>query len=98
MPSNVPVVQDKPNTHLGRDIALYTAVRIALVGAVTAILSVAGLPLLVSVAIAVILGFPLGLLLFRGLNARVTAGLADRYAERDRLRAELRGETEPDED
>lgn len=97
MPSNVQPVQDKPGAHLGRDIALYTLVRIALVGAVTGILVLFDIPLLVSVAIAVVVGFPLGLLLFRSLNARVTAGLADRYAERDRLRAELRGE-EPDED
>jgi hypothetical protein len=43
-----------------------------------------------------VVGFPLGLLVFRGLNQRVTAGLAergaDRTATRDRLRAELRGD------
>jgi hypothetical protein len=81
---------------LGRDIALYSAVRIGLVAVVTAVLLLFGVPLLVSLAVAVVVGFPLGLLLFRPLNERVTAGLAQRGAQRDaeraRLRAQLRGE------
>ncbi|SDD43661.1 DUF4229 domain-containing protein [Actinokineospora iranica] len=92
--------QGKPDTHLGRDIALYTVLRLVLVAAVGGVLLLFDVPLLVSLAIAVVVGFPLGLLLFRGLNNRVTAGLAERHAdrdaERDRLRAELRGETDPD--
>ncbi|MGW5055431.1 DUF4229 domain-containing protein [Actinokineospora sp. NPDC004072] len=84
---------------LGRDIAFYTTARIALVAAVTVVLLLFDVPLLVSLAVAVVVGFPLGLLLFRGLNARVTAGLAERgqqrQSERDRLRAQLRGE-DPD--
>ncbi|HEX2131845.1 MAG TPA: DUF4229 domain-containing protein, partial [Actinophytocola sp.] len=60
------------------------------------LLMVFEVPLLVSLAVAVVVGFPLGLLLFRDLNRRVTAGLAKRGetrdAERDRLRAQLRGE------
>jgi hypothetical protein len=82
--------------HLGRDLALYTAARLALVAAVTVLLLVFGVPLLVGIAIALVVGFPLGLLLFRDLNGRVTAGLAARgaakHAERERLRAQLRGE------
>jgi uncharacterized membrane protein YdfJ with MMPL/SSD domain len=85
--------------HLGRDLALYTAARVALVGVVTVALLLFKVPFLVSLAIALVLGFPLGILLFRGLNERVTTGLAARgaakHAERDRLRAQLRGE-EPD--
>jgi hypothetical protein len=42
--------------------------------------------------------FPLSMVLLRGLNQRVTAGMAERgesrRAERERLRAELRGDTE----
>lgn len=87
--------------NLGRDLALYTAARVGLVAIVTVVLLVAGVPLLVSLAVALVVGFPLGILLFRGLNNRVTAGLAarggDRVAERDRLRAQLRGDA-PDED
>jgi hypothetical protein len=85
--------------HLGRDLALYTVARLGLVAVVTAVLLLFDVPFLVSLAIAVGVGFPLGLLLFRGLNSRVTAGLAERGAEkhaaRERLRAELRGETPP---
>jgi hypothetical protein len=82
--------------NLGRDIALYTLGRVALVAAVTAVLLWFDIPLLVSVAVALVVGFPLGQLIFRGLNNRVTAGLASRgearQTERDRLRAQLRGE------
>jgi hypothetical protein len=81
---------------LGRDLTLYSLGRLALVGAVTVLLVLFGVPLIVSLAVAVVVGFPLGLLVFRGLNHRVTAGLAERGAERtetrQRLRAELRGE------
>ncbi|OLF15787.1 DUF4229 domain-containing protein [Actinophytocola xanthii] len=84
------------SSELGRDIALYSAVRVGLVVVVTAVLLLFGVPLLVSLAVAVVVGFPLGLLLFRGLNQRVTAGLAERGArreeERARLRSQLRGE------
>ncbi|MFC5285958.1 DUF4229 domain-containing protein [Actinokineospora guangxiensis] len=84
------------HSSLGRDIAFYTAARIALVAAVTAVLLFFDVPMLVSLAVAIVVGFPLGILLFRGLNARVTAGLAERgaerQAERDKLRAQLRGE------
>ena len=89
-------------SHLGRDLALYTVARLGLVAAVTAVLLLFGVPILVSLAIAVVVGFPLGLLLFRRLNQRVVTGLAERGAEkhaaRERLRAELRGETPPSSD
>jgi hypothetical protein len=81
---------------LARDLTLYTLGRLVLVGAVTVVLLLFDVPLLVALAVAVVVGFPLGLLVFRGLNQRVTAGLAERGAERtatrERLRAELRGE------
>jgi hypothetical protein len=82
--------------NLARDLTLYTLARLALIGAVTVLLVLFDVPLLVALAVAVVVGFPLGLLVFRGLNQRVTAGLAergaDRTATRDRLRAELRGD------
>ena len=91
MTSNVSAV----NT-LARDLTLYTLGRLALVGAVTVVLVLFDVPLLVALAVAVVVGFPLGLLVFRGLNQRVTTGLAERGAQRsatrDRLRAELRGD------
>ncbi len=97
-PSNLERVE-KPGSRVGRDIALYTAARVGLAVLVTLVLLWFDIPLLVSIAIAVVVGFPLGLLIFRGLNERVTAGLAERGAqrtdERDRLRSELRGESAP---
>jgi hypothetical protein len=90
---------EEERLHLGRDLALYTVARVALVGVVTVLLMLFKVPFLVSLAIALVVGFPLGMLLFRGLNERVTGGLAARGAakheERERLRAQLRGE-EPD--
>jgi hypothetical protein len=86
--------------HLGRDLALYTLARIGLVAAVVVVLLLFDVPLLVSLAIALVVGFPASLLLFRGLNRRVTTGLAERGAvrqvERERLRAQLRGDESPD--
>jgi Protein of unknown function (DUF4229) len=86
--------------HLGRDLALYTAGRLGLVAAVTALLLLFDVPLLVSLAVAIVVGFPLGMLLFRGLNRRVTEGLAARgaakHTERQRLRAMLRGDIPED--
>ena len=88
--------------HLGRDLALYTVARLALVAVVTVLLRLFDVPLLVSLIIALVVGFPLGILLFRGLNNRVTAALAERgaskHAERERLLAELRGEDVDDRD
>ncbi len=82
--------------NLARDLTLYTLARLALIGAVTVLLVLFDVPLLVALAVAVVVGFPLGLLVFRGLNNRVTAGLAernaDRVAARERMRAELRGD------
>ncbi|WP_311202736.1 DUF4229 domain-containing protein [Actinophytocola gossypii] len=87
-------------SELRRDLALYTLVRIGLVVVVALVLMAFKVPLLVSLAVAVVVGFPLGLLLFRDLNRRVTTGLAKRGetrdAERDRLRAQLRGEEHED--
>jgi hypothetical protein len=92
--SSVPAVTD-----LRRDLALYTVARLGLIVLVGGVLVLFGVPLLVSLAVAIVVGFPLGLLVFRGLNRRVTAGLAARGAERDeerrRLRAQLRGDDPP---
>lgn len=78
------------------DLTLYLLARFGLVALVAAILVLVNVPALVAVIIAMVIGLPLGLLLFRGLAARVTAGLAvrgeRRRAEREKLRAELRGE------
>jgi Protein of unknown function (DUF4229) len=88
--------QDPPRPPtLVRDVALYSAARLALVAVPACGLLLAGVPLLVSLLIAVVVALPLSIVLLGSLRARVNAGLtvvgARRRAERDRLRRELRG-------
>jgi Flp pilus assembly protein TadB len=87
-------------TGLGRDLALYTLGRIGLIVVVAVVLVLAGVPLLISLAVGVIAGLPLSMLVLRGLHNRVSTGLAHRSAarraQRARLRAELRGEADED--
>ena len=83
--------------HVGRDLAVYVLARFVLVAAVAVVLTLINVPLLISIMVGLILGLPVSMLLFRGWHDRVAAGLAARgmvrRAARDRLRAELRGET-----
>ena len=83
--------------HLGRDLTLYVLARFALVVAVAAVLTLINVPLLVSIAVGLVVGLPVSMVVLRGWHQRVAAGLAARgmvrRAARDRLRAELRGET-----
>ncbi|WP_158886502.1 DUF4229 domain-containing protein [Amycolatopsis anabasis] len=82
--------------HLGRDVTLYVLARFGLVAVIAVVLILVKVPLLVALAVGIVAGLPIGLLAFRGLNARVTAGLAvrneKRARERAKLRAQLRGE------
>lgn len=81
---------------LARDVTLYSAARLALVALTAALLLLAGVPLLVSLLLALVVALPLSTVLLGSLRARVNAGLtvvgARRRAERDRLRRQLRGE------
>jgi hypothetical protein len=81
---------------LARDVALYSAARLALVAVTALPLLLAGVPLLVSLLLAVVVALPLSMVLLGSLRSRVNAGLAvvvaRRRAERDRLRRQLRGE------
>lgn len=92
-------VSERTNDRFGADLALYLLARFGLVALVTALLVLAQVPLPVALIIAIVGGFPLGLLLFRRLATRVTAGLAvrgeRRKAEKEKLRAELRGDRDP---
>jgi len=59
---------------------------------------VVGLPVsMVDIAVGLVVGLPVSMVVLRGWHQRVAAGLAARgmvrRAARDRLRAELRGET-----
>lgn len=82
---------------LVRDVVLYTVARLTVVAIAALLLVLAGIPLLVSILLALVVALPLSMLLFRSLRARVNAGLAvqgqRRRAERDRLRRQLRGDS-----
>ncbi len=91
------VPQNPPSGRaLARDVALYSAARLALVTVTALILLLAGVPLLVSALLAVVLALPLSMVVLGSLRARVNAGLAvvagRRKAERDRLRQQLHGD------
>lgn len=93
----VVVTQNPPRRPaLARDVVLYSAARLALVAVTASLLLLAGVPLLVSLLLAVVVALPLSIALLGSLRARVSAGLAAvgarRRAERDRLRRQLRGE------
>ncbi len=86
--------------HLGRDVTLYVLARLGMVAVVMALLMLVNVPLLVAMAVGVVVALPLSLFLFRGMRGRVAEGLnergAVRRAERERLRAQLRGENPTD--
>lgn len=92
------VAPQNPPTGPGlvRDVALYSVARLALVTITALLLLLAGVPLLVSLLLAVVVALPLSMVLLGSLRSRVNAGLAvvgaRRRAERDRLRRQLRGE------
>jgi hypothetical protein len=94
----VVVAPQKPSTGrtLARDIVLYSVARLALVTVVALLLLLAGVPLLVSALLAMVLALPLSMVLLGRLRGRVNTGLAvvagRRKAERDRLRQQLHGD------
>jgi ABC-type bacteriocin/lantibiotic exporter with double-glycine peptidase domain len=75
---------------------LYVGARVLLVVVLTGVLVLVGLPLLLALLIALVVALPLSLLFFRPLRARLNRELAaagaGRRAQRDRLRAEFRGD------
>ena len=74
----------------------YSVARLCLVAAVAGLLVLAGVPLLLAVLIGVIAALPLSMLLLRGLRRQVDVGLTAvrerRAAQREVLRARLRGD------
>jgi len=81
---------------LNRDLVLYTLARFGLLAVITLLLVLAGVPALVALVLALVVSLPLSVIVLPGLRARVNAGVAEmaqrRRAERDRLRAQLRGD------
>lgn len=89
------------------DVAVYVTARLLLVVVVTAIIygvarlaGIAEFPLVIAALFGLIIAMPLGIWLFTPLRRRATAALAvvgeRRRAERERLRARLRGENPDD--
>lgn len=78
-------------------VGVYAAVRVLLVVVIAAVLVLVGLPLLVALIIAIVLALPLSFVLFRPLRTRaneaIAAAGATRREQRERLRAELRGDS-----
>ena len=63
---------------LAATVGLYTLARLGLVAVVTALLLVAGVPLVIAVLVGLIVALPLSMVLFRGLRGRLDAALAER--------------------
>ena len=84
---------------LARDVTLYVLARLGLVAVVTGALMLFGVPLLPALAVGVVVALPASLFLFKSLRERVAVGLNERQAvrqvEREKLRAELRGDEGP---
>ncbi|MDQ3990597.1 MAG: DUF4229 domain-containing protein [Actinomycetota bacterium] len=81
---------------LNRDLVLYTLARLGLLAVIALLLVLAGVPVVVALLLALVVSLPLSVIVLPGLRARVNAGVAEmvqrRRAERDRLRAQLRGD------
>ncbi len=88
--------QTAPATsHLLRDVAVYSVLRLALVAVLTAVLAFF-MPLIVALLFAIIIQLPLAWLLFAGPRRRVNDAIArasaGRRAERARLQSALSGD------
>lgn len=81
---------------LTRDLVLYTLARSGLLAVIALLLVLAGVPAVVALLLALVVSLPLSAIVLPRLRARVNAGVAEtiqrRRAERDRLRAQLRGD------
>ena len=80
-------------------VALYAFARLVLVAIVAGLLALAGVPVILAILIGLIVALPLSMVLFRGLRTRLDTAIAvageRRGAEREVLRARLRGDAEP---
>lgn len=86
---------------LNRDLVLYTLARFGLLAVIALLLVLAEVPAVVALLLALVVSLPLSVIVLPGLRARVNADVAAmiqrRRAERDRLRAQLRGDQLDDE-
>lgn len=93
----MPLAEQRP-TGLPAVVARYTLARLGLLAVIAAPLLLAGVPLVISVLVGLIVALPLSMVLFRGLRIQLDAALAEvsarRSAERAALRARLRGDAD----
>jgi FtsH-binding integral membrane protein len=90
---------------LARDVAAYLVARLLLAAVLAVVVYVVGhllspdFPVTVAMLFAIVLAFPLGIVVFAPLRHRATASIAAfderRRSERDQLRARLRGDDPP---
>lgn len=96
----------RPASRLAADVVAYAGARLLLVAVLTAVIYGAGrllglheFPLVVAMLFAIVIALPLGIWLFAPLRRRATASIAAfderRRADREQLRARLRGEEAP---
>lgn len=92
---------------MARDVSLYAAARLLLVGGLAALIygiarlaGVDDFPVYIALAFAIVIALPLGIWVFTPLRRRATASIAAfderRRRDREQLRARLRGESAPE--
>lgn len=97
----------RPGSRMVLDVAVYAVARLLLVAVMAGVIYALGgllvdeFPLVVALLFAIVVALPLGIWLFAPLRRRATASIAvfdeRRRAERDQLRARLRGDDAPSE-
>lgn len=97
----------RPGPRMVLDVAVYAVARLLLVAVIAGVIYALGgllvdeFPLVVALLFAIVVALPLGIWLFAPLRRRATASIAvfdeRRRAERDQLRARLRGDDAPSE-
>lgn len=87
-----------PPPSLAAALARYALARLGMVAVVAALLVLTGVPLVIAVLVGLVVALPLSMLLLRAQRARldeaVYATATRRGAEREALRARLRGDVE----
>lgn len=83
---------------LAATVAFYALARLGLVAVAAGLLAFAGVPIILAVLIGLIVALPLSMVLFKGLRTRLDTAIAvaggRRSAEREALRARLRGDSD----
>ena len=101
------MTENRPGPSLARDVSLYAAARLLLVGGLAGLIygiarlaGVDDFPVYIALAFAIVIALPLGIWVFTPLRRRATASIAAfderRRRDREQLQARLRGESAPE--